>query len=87
MNRTESATPLRLAELIAAFSLAVDIGTGVPMETMLRVTLMSVHLGEAYGLSDAELVTAYYLPMLALTGCTADARLASEMLTRPEPTW
>ena len=71
---------LRLAELVAAFSIATDIGTGVPMETMLRVTLLSVHLGEAHKLSASQLVTAYYLPMLALTGCTATAPLSAEML-------
>jgi HD-GYP domain-containing protein (c-di-GMP phosphodiesterase class II)/biotin operon repressor len=79
-SRSAPATPLRLAELVAAFSIGVDIGTGVPMETMLRVTLMAVHLGEAHGLSDNDLMTAYYLPMLALTGCTATAPLSAEML-------
>jgi HD-GYP domain-containing protein (c-di-GMP phosphodiesterase class II) len=79
-SHTVPGAPLRLAELVAAFSLATDIGTGVPVETMLSVALMAVHLGEAHGLSDAELVTTYYLPLLALTGCTATAPLSTEML-------
>ena len=44
---------VRLAELIAALSLATDLGTGQPMEHALRATVLAVHLGDALGLSDA----------------------------------
>ncbi len=71
---------LRLAEIMGAFSLATDLGTGIPFESMLRVALMAVRLGEAHGVRDDELVTTYYLPLLALTGCTAESRTSAEML-------
>jgi HD-GYP domain-containing protein (c-di-GMP phosphodiesterase class II)/DNA-binding CsgD family transcriptional regulator len=86
-NNATAATPLRLAEIVAALSLATDMGTGVPFESMLRVALMSVHLAGAHTVSESELVTCYYLPLLALSGCTANAPSTAAMLgdeTSPE---
>jgi hypothetical protein len=37
----------RLADLVSAFSLATDLGTGQPMEHALRTCLLSVRLGPA----------------------------------------
>lgn len=68
---------LRLAESIAALSLATDLGTGVPMQRALRACLLAVHLGEALGLSEGELVEVYYLALLRWIGCTTDADLAA----------
>ena len=48
-NRTSS---LRLAELIAAISLATDLGMGQPMEQALRTCLLAIGLGRRLGLSD-----------------------------------
>ncbi len=39
---------LRLAELVAAFSLATDLGLGQPMEHVLRSWLIAVRLGNAW---------------------------------------
>jgi len=50
---------LRLAELVAAFSLATDLGMGQPMEHVLRSWLIAVRLGERLGL-DAEARVALY---------------------------
>jgi HD-GYP domain-containing protein (c-di-GMP phosphodiesterase class II) len=66
---------LRLAELIAALSLATDIGTGEPMEKALRACLLAVRLGETLGLSDADLRDLYYLTLLRFIGCTASTHL------------
>ncbi|HEY7985135.1 MAG TPA: hypothetical protein VID73_13245, partial [Ktedonobacterales bacterium] len=46
--------PLRLAELVAALSLATDLGTGQLMEHALRVCLLAVELGGELGLSEQE---------------------------------
>ena len=44
---------LRLAELIAALSLAIDLGLGQPMAHVLRTCLLAVRLGRALGLVPA----------------------------------
>ena len=64
---------VRLAELIAALSLATDLGSGQPMERALRRCLLAVALGEALGLGDDELGTVYYVALLQYVGCTTDA--------------
>jgi hypothetical protein len=45
---------LRLAELLAAFSLAMDLGLGQPMEHVLRSWLIAVRLGDHVGLERAQ---------------------------------
>ncbi len=50
METSRSVTSgVRLAELIAALSLAADLGTGQPMKHALRTTVLTVRLGEALG--------------------------------------
>ena len=63
----------RLAELVAALSLATDLGTGQPMEHTLRTCLFAVRLGRELGLANAELAEVYYLALLRFVGCTANA--------------
>jgi HD-GYP domain-containing protein (c-di-GMP phosphodiesterase class II) len=70
---------LRLAELVVALSLATDIGSGVPMETMLATCLVSLRLGEALGLSDEEMYETYYLALLRHAGCTAESLRTAEL--------
>jgi hypothetical protein len=41
---------LRLAELVAAFSRATDLGMGQPMEHVLRSWLIAVRLGQRLGM-------------------------------------
>ncbi len=68
-----SGSTLRLAELIAAASLATDLGMGQPMGHALRTTLLAVELGSSLGVSDRELADIYYVALLRFIGCTADA--------------
>ena len=63
---------IRLAELMAALSLATDLGMGQPMEYALCVCVLSVRLGEALGLSENELREIYYLALLRHIGCNAE---------------
>jgi HD-GYP domain-containing protein (c-di-GMP phosphodiesterase class II) len=64
---------VRLAELIAALSLATDLGLGEPMEHVLRSCLISMRLGERIGLTDAERGEVYYVSLLAWVGCMSDS--------------
>jgi response regulator RpfG family c-di-GMP phosphodiesterase len=64
--------PLRLAELVAALSLATDLGTGQPMEHALRVCLLAVELGGELGLSEQERRDVYYVALLRAVGCVAE---------------
>ncbi|MBI4329086.1 MAG: HD domain-containing protein [Chloroflexi bacterium] len=66
----EGVSKVRLAEVIAALSLATDLGMGQPMEHALRRCLLAVRLGEALGLSDRELGDAYYVALVCSVGCT-----------------
>lgn len=70
----ESVTgPLRLAELVAALSLATDLGAGQPLEHALRTNLLSLELARRSGVAAGRLADAYYLALLRFVGCTADA--------------
>ncbi|MCB0194464.1 MAG: HD domain-containing protein [Anaerolineae bacterium] len=73
-------TPLRLAELMAALSIATDLGMGQPMEHAMRTCIVAVRLGEAAGLSDAELRDAYYEALLRYIGCNADTYWLSSIV-------
>ena len=64
---------LRLAELMAAFSLAMDLGLGQPMEWVMRTCLPGVHLSDLLGLNQEEQRQVYYLSLLRHIGCTATA--------------
>jgi HD-GYP domain-containing protein (c-di-GMP phosphodiesterase class II) len=63
---------LRLAELVAAFSLATDLGMGQPMEHVLRSWLIAVRLGQRLGMEAEARVALYYVIVLAWAGCVAD---------------
>ncbi|MGH2616270.1 MAG: HD domain-containing phosphohydrolase, partial [Thermomicrobiales bacterium] len=67
------ATRNRLAELVAALSLATDLGMGQPMEQALRSCLLAVTAGRELGLGDSNLCNVYYLALLRFIGCTSDA--------------
>ena len=64
---------VRSGELLAALSLATDLGTGHQLEHGLRTCLVAVRLGELAGTDDDTLRCAYYLALLHSIGCTADA--------------
>ena len=76
---TETSTPetsgtrLRLAELMASLSLAVDLGFDQPMEHVLRQTVISLRLADRLGLDDESRSTLYYTSLLVNVGCHADA--------------
>jgi len=64
---------VRCAELVAALSLAADIGYGQPMEHMLRSCRIALGLGRRLGLDASQRAVVYYVGLLACVGCSADA--------------
>ena len=64
---------VRLAELVAALSLGVDLGFGQPMEHVLRQCLIALRLAERIGLDEDERAVVYYTALLVNVGCHADA--------------
>jgi hypothetical protein len=64
---------VRLAELLAVLSLASDLGTGQPMEHVLRQCLISLRLAQRLGLDGADREVVYYASLIAWVGCHVDA--------------
>jgi HD-GYP domain-containing protein (c-di-GMP phosphodiesterase class II)/DNA-binding CsgD family transcriptional regulator len=70
----------RLAEVVAAISLATDLGMGQPLQHALRTCVIATRLAEAAGLPPKELPVVYYTALLRYLGCTADAPILSAFL-------
>jgi HD-GYP domain-containing protein (c-di-GMP phosphodiesterase class II) len=64
---------VRLAELVAALSLGVDLGFGQPMEHVLRQCLIALRVADRAGLGEQDRVAVYYTALLVNVGCHADA--------------
>jgi HD domain len=64
---------VRLAELLAALSLASDLGMGLPMEHVLRECLISMRLARRMGIDASDRSVVYYTALLAWVGCHIDA--------------
>src|SRR5687767_4236606 len=64
---------VRLAELVAALSLGIDLGFGQPMEHVLRQCLIALRLAERLGLAEEERAVVYYTALLLNVGCHTDA--------------
>lgn len=62
-----------LAELLAAFSLATDLGLGQPMEHLLRSWQIASRLGRHVGLPEEQQPALFHVAMLSWVGCVADA--------------
>src|SRR4051794_6017531 len=71
--------PVRAAELVAALSLATDLGTGQPLEHALRTAVLAVRLGELAGATDEELSDTYYVALLHAAGCTSNGHEATQV--------
>jgi hypothetical protein len=64
---------MRLAELVAALSLGVDLGFGQPMEHVLRQCMIALRLADFVGLDDEDRSVVYYTALLVSVGCRSDA--------------
>ena len=69
----ENDSGVSLAELLAAFSLATDLGLGQPMEHLLRSWQVASRLGRLAGLPEEQQPMLFHVAMLSWVGCVADA--------------
>jgi HD-GYP domain-containing protein (c-di-GMP phosphodiesterase class II) len=70
---TAARVHIRLAELVAALSLATDLGMGQSLEQALRTCLLSIAAGWELEVGERALRDIYYLALLRYVGCTSDA--------------
>src|SRR5689334_1788370 len=63
---------VRLAELMAALSLATDLGMGQPMEFALSSCILAMRLAQKCGYSEEALREVYYQALLRYIGCNAE---------------
>ncbi|MGQ0735970.1 MAG: HD domain-containing phosphohydrolase [Acidobacteriota bacterium] len=85
---------LRLADLLAALSVATDLGMGQPPEKAIRSCLLATGLARSMELPDGQVRDVYLASLVRHLGCTAtaadEARLygGDELVSRPaaEPT-
>ena len=73
MAETPDPPRVRLAELIAALSLGIDLGFGQPMEHVLRQCLIALRIADRLGLAAEERAVVYYTALLVDVGCHTDA--------------
>jgi HD-GYP domain-containing protein (c-di-GMP phosphodiesterase class II) len=73
MRETADLEPVRLAELIAALSLGIDLGFGQPMEHVVRQCWIALRLAEHLGLDEEQRSVVYYTALLTNVGCHTDA--------------
>ena len=71
LTPSASGTSVRLAELLAAVSLATDLADGAPAETALTDSLVSLELARLDGMAEEALGDVYYLALLYNLGCTS----------------
>ena len=66
-------SPVRLAEIVAALSLGIDLGFSQPMEHVLRQCMIALRVAELIGLDDQARAAVYYSALLVNVGCHSDA--------------
>ncbi|BBZ37849.1 HD domain-containing phosphohydrolase [Mycobacterium conspicuum] len=66
-------TAVSRTEILAALSLAIDLGLGQPMDHMLRSAVMGARLAERLGLGERERGTVFYTNLVMWIGCHADS--------------
>jgi HD-GYP domain-containing protein (c-di-GMP phosphodiesterase class II) len=79
---------VRLADLLAAVSVATDLGMGQEPEKAIRACLVATALARRMGTAEAEVSDVYYTALLRHLGCTATAHEEAylggdELVSRP----
>jgi HD-GYP domain-containing protein (c-di-GMP phosphodiesterase class II) len=69
---SEAELPTR-AEVLAALSVAIDLGLGQPAEHMLRAALIATRLADRLGLTTQQRDCTYYTTLIMWIGCHADS--------------
>src|SRR5690349_7845157 len=73
MDDRASTESVRMAELLAALSLGIDLGFAQPMEHVLRQCRIALRLCELAGLGEEDRAAVYHAALLVNVGCHADA--------------
>ncbi|PEG34428.1 LuxR family transcriptional regulator [Mycolicibacterium agri] len=61
------------AEVLAALSVAIDLGLGQPAEHMLRSALIATRIADRFGLTRQQRDCTYYATLIMWIGCHADS--------------
>jgi HD-GYP domain-containing protein (c-di-GMP phosphodiesterase class II)/DNA-binding CsgD family transcriptional regulator len=77
--RVDPQGDLRLSDLLAALSVATDLGMGQQPEKAVRSCLLATGLGRAIGLPDEEVRDVYFASLMRHLGCTATASLEARL--------
>ncbi len=64
---------VRRSEVLAALSIAIDLGLGLPMEHVLRSSLIAEMLADELDLDDETRVSVFYTNLILWIGCHADS--------------
>ena len=70
-NDGVEARPIRLAELLVAFSAVADLGMGLPVGSAARTAGVAIELARACGCPESAVADAYYAALLQHIGCSA----------------
>jgi hypothetical protein len=74
-----SGQAMPLAEVLAAFSYALDITEGQPEGHCVRASWIAAHIGRAIGLSGKDLAELHYTILLKDLGCSSNAARLSQL--------
>jgi HD-GYP domain-containing protein (c-di-GMP phosphodiesterase class II) len=77
--RTACDESVRVSEVLAALSFALDLTEGQPMGHSLRATLIGMQLGDVVGLGLAERRDLYYALLLKDVGCSSNSARVYEL--------
>ena len=75
-----SGDSVRLADVMAALSIATDLSMGQPVDHAMRTCIVAMRLGDALGFDDATLHDVYYESLLRYIGCNADTAWAASVV-------
>jgi putative nucleotidyltransferase with HDIG domain len=79
---TDRTKNIRIAQIVAALSQALDITEGQPKGHAARSCWIAISIGEALGLSSAEMSDLYYAALLKDLGCSSNAaRVCAHYIT------
>src|SRR5579859_3899888 len=83
-NQEPSIGRLRLAELLAAFSVVTDLGSWRMPETAMQACLLATRLAQRMDMSANDVSDVYYTTLLRSVGCTAYAHEEAVLLDDAE---
>lgn len=75
----DTRSDLRLSDILAALSVATDLGMGQQPEKAVRSCLLATGLGRALGLSEEDVRDVFFASLVRHLGCTATAALEARL--------